>query len=126
MLFVKTRLEKSSVHGIGLFADQTIAKGSMIYKTSPDFDVDISDVDFQKLDTFSREQIRHYGYFDKRHDRWHLAFDDIRFCNHADVGNVSADTEATEYQLIAVRDISIGEELLQDYQEFEQLRKELR
>lgn len=97
----------------------------MVYKTSPDFDVDISDVDFQKLDTFSREQIRHYGYVDKRNGRWRLVFDDIRFCNHADVGNISVDTAATEYQLIAVRDIAAGEELLQDYREFEQLRKEL-
>ncbi len=125
MLFVKTHLEKSTAHGIGQFAGQFIAKGSVVYQPSPNFDMDISDADFQKLDMFSMEHIRHYGYFDKRTGRWHLAFDDIRFCNHADVGNISADTEATEYKLIAVKDIVVGEELLQNYREFEQLRKDL-
>ncbi|TAK04710.1 SET domain-containing protein-lysine N-methyltransferase [Patescibacteria group bacterium] len=120
MLFVKTRLEKSPVHGIGLFADQRVAKGSLVYKMSSNLDVDISDADFQKLDVFSQKQIRHYGYFND--GTWHLAFDDIRFCNHADVGNITVDAGAPEYRLVAVRDIEAGEELLQDYGEFEQGR----
>ncbi len=125
MLLIKTRLNKSSVHDIGLFADQFIVKGSVVYKPSPNFDLDITDADYQKLDIYNKKQIKHYGYFNKRNNKWHLAFDDIRFCNHADVGNISVDNKSAEYQLIAVRDILAGEELLQNYQEFEQLREEI-
>lgn len=63
---------------------------------------------------------------DPKNNKWHLAFDDIRFCNHSKNGNVTISKNDTKYQLIAKRNINQGEEITQDYKEFEKLRKELK
>ncbi len=38
MLLVKTHLGKSKINGIGLFADEFISKGKVIWKFTPGFD----------------------------------------------------------------------------------------
>ena len=88
-------------------------------------DLTISQEDFDTLDIFSQQHIKHYGYFDTRSEQWHLAFDDIRFCNHSKDSNITQKESNSEYVLVAKRDIKKGEELLQDYSEFEELREEL-
>jgi hypothetical protein len=42
MLFVKTMLGPSPIHGIGLFADQCIPQGIRIWECTPGFDVKLS------------------------------------------------------------------------------------
>jgi len=49
MLLVKTKIKESKIHGIGLFADQFIPKGTEIWKFTSGFD--------QK---FTREQILNF------------------------------------------------------------------
>ena len=39
MLFVKTRLGESLLHGIGLFADEFIARHTVLWKFTPGFDL---------------------------------------------------------------------------------------
>lgn len=39
MLFVKTKIAPSNIHGIGLFADQFISKGALVWKFTPGFDL---------------------------------------------------------------------------------------
>ena len=126
MLLVNTYLDASPIHGVGLFASGVIPKGTEIYKPSPRLDILLSNENFQKLDTFSQQQIKHYGYFDTQSNKWHLAFDDIRFCNHSKDSNITQDPNTDTYTLIAKRDIKAGEELTQDYSEFENLRDELK
>jgi SET domain-containing protein len=46
MVLVKTKVKESPIHGLGLFADQFIPKGTEIWRFTPGFD--------QK---FTREQI---------------------------------------------------------------------
>ena len=46
MLLVRTKVKESRIHGIGLFADQAIKKGTEVWRYTPGFD--------QK---FTREQI---------------------------------------------------------------------
>lgn len=38
MLLIKTKLELSKIHGVGLFADEFIAKGTKIWEYRPNFD----------------------------------------------------------------------------------------
>ena len=126
MLLVKTHLNKSKIHGIGLYADQFIPKGKAIYRCSPGLDINLSKNLFNKLDRCSKKQIKHYGHMSLKKNKWHLAFDDIRFCNHSKNGNITVDGNNRNYQLIAKRNINRGEEITQNYEEFENLRKELR
>ncbi len=49
MMYVKTKICSSKIHGLGLFADELIPKGTIIWKFSPGFDL-----------KFSKEQIRKF------------------------------------------------------------------
>ena len=41
MLLVKTKIGPSKIAGIGLFADEFIAKGTPVWKFEPGFDLEI-------------------------------------------------------------------------------------
>lgn len=127
MLLVATYVGPSSVHGMGLFACQDIKQGTLVYKPSPLLDVCLSEVELTKLSAAEQSTVRHYGFRNKSDGLWYLAFDDIRFCNHStrnsNIGSTMIDGMVG---VAAQRNIAAGEELLQNYQEFEELRSELR
>ncbi len=119
MFHIKYKLNQSSIHGIGIFADQNIKKGEKIYTSNLILDLFLTPTQFDDLTEVEKWPIAHYGYQDKTSNLWHLAHDDIRFCNHSLNGNITISGEI----LIGKHDITKGEELLQDYCEFEELRK---
>ncbi|HEY0908542.1 MAG TPA: SET domain-containing protein [Candidatus Paceibacterota bacterium] len=121
MLLIKATPKASAIHGIGLFADQDIAKGARIWKFSPGLDTEISPTDFEKLDQREKDFILFYGFNSRKTGNYHISFDNVRFINHAKDGNVSTDTsfEDVEYPLVANRDIKQGEEITQNYFEFD-------
>lgn len=118
MFLVKTYLAESKIHGIGLFAYEDIAKGTKIYQPSPDLDLSLSLDQYNKLDRNDQKVIKHYGYLSKHDNKYYLAYDNIRFCNHSKKPNVAL--RGDEY--FVARNIRKGEELLCDYSEFEELR----
>ncbi|MCF7834698.1 SET domain-containing protein [Candidatus Gracilibacteria bacterium] len=121
MFHIKIKLDKSNIHNIGLFADQDISKGQIIYTINPTLNLSLTEKEFSELDENEKETIKHYGYFDKENMKRHLSFDDIRFCNHSIDSNITL----IDNKIIAKKNISKGNELTQDYSEFEDLRKEL-
>jgi len=118
MMHVKTEVRSSQVHGQGLFAKEDIAQGQLIYTQDTKHSLAIDDRALSLLPKGEQEKVKHYGYKDKHTGKWHLAHDDIRFCNHSANANITA----TQEGIIAKKNISVGEELLQDYSEFENLR----
>ncbi len=127
MIKVKTILKESLIHpdGIGLFAMEPIKKGEVvIVPSTPGLDVELEKEEFDKLPKQEQEVILHYGFRNKFNNKFHLNFDNARFINHSKSGNLKLD-EATK-SLFAIRDINIGEELTQDYSEFEELREDLK
>lgn len=122
MLLVKTKIGKSGIHGIGLFADQFIPKGSIVWKFQPGFDLKISENCLDKLSEFSREQFLNYAYLNKKTGNYVLCFDDARFYNHSKNPNCVSyypDLEDEEGIDIAVIDINKGDEITCDYEEFD-------
>jgi len=117
MFHVKIKLKESPIHRIGLFTDQTIFKGEKIYTANPKLDLVLSQEEFTKLPEDERKTIKHYGYLDKNDKKWHLSFEDIRFCNNNIKGNLTLKGNST----VAKRDIKKGEELTQNYEEIEEL-----
>ncbi len=109
----------SEIHGLGLFADENISKKEVVYSINSYLDLILSQKKYDKLYDNEKRTIKHYGYFDKENSCWHLSFDDIRFCNHDANGNLALCGNA----LITKKDIKKGAEILQDYNEFETLRK---
>jgi uncharacterized protein len=118
MFHVKIKLSPSKIHGIGLFAEENIPKGKIVYSINKDLDLFLSNNEFQRLSEDEKRTIKHYGYFDKQLKKWHLCFDDIRFCNHDANGNIGLKND----KLVAKTSIKEGEELTQNYCEFENLR----
>lgn len=65
MLLVKTTIDQSSIHGIGLFAAEFIKKGTPTWKFTPGLDLELKREDLATLSESSREQILNYCYIDK-------------------------------------------------------------
>jgi uncharacterized protein len=112
MLLVKTFLGLSNRHGIGLFAAQFIPKDTVTWEFSYDFDTAHSETQITLMSPPAREQFLKYAYFDKELEKYILCFDDQRFINHC---SVSPNILSTPRRDIAGRDINEGEELLCDY-----------
>ena len=122
MLLIKVKPGISSIHGLGLFADQFIAKGTRVWQFSPILDREIPVQDFVKLSKLEQEYLLFYGFLSKKSGNYHLSFDNVKFINHAMPGNIISDLSAIneiEYPLIASSDIQPGEELTQNYKDFE-------
>ena len=121
MIHVDYKLEKSEKHGVGLFADQDIKKGQLIYTASPLLDLNITQEQFDALHEREKKEILWWGFFDEPGQRWHVDFDVSKFINHApaDEATVTQDENHEEAYLVATQDIQKGQELTQNYLEFE-------
>ncbi|MBP6858130.1 MAG: SET domain-containing protein [Candidatus Pacebacteria bacterium] len=116
MIHIKYKIKSSLVHGVGLFSDQEVKKGELVYTPSPLLDTDITEQQFEGLSSSEQKEVMYYGYFNLKTQKYHVAFDAIRILNHADVGiaNVSQDENMV---MRSLRNIKVGEELFQDYRE---------
>ncbi len=109
-------IKPSTIHGIGLFANQNIKSGDLIYTPNSLLDVDIANEQFEKLSGSEKREVKYYGYFNKKTQKWHVAFDAIRILNHGE-NNFANVTQNEDMVMTAKRDIKKGKELLQDYKE---------
>lgn len=119
MIHIKYKLDTSPFHGIGLFAAEDIPKGKVIYTPSPLLDVNLTQEQFDSLDEKEREEVQWWGFFDEPSQKWHVDFDVSHFINHSYDATVTQDPAHADAFLVAVRDIKSGEELTQNYLEFE-------
>lgn len=124
MLLVKTKLGFSKLHGIGLFADQFISKGTPIWKFKRGFDLKYTEEELNQLAKPARDQFLHYSYSYREagQEQYVLCADDYRFLNHFKNPNtVNIEAEGEEEGIdIAKIDISSGEELTCDCREFDE------
>jgi len=118
MILVKTILKKSKTHGVGLYADEFIPKGTVTWKYVPWFDISYSDNDLKKMSKHARNQVIWYGYFDKKSKKHILCSDDQRFINHSH-NPKKINIQSTPSKDVAKKNIKIGEELLCDYNKFD-------
>jgi len=116
MIHISYKIKVSKTHGIGLFADQDIKAGDLIYTPSPLLDVNINKKQFESLTPEEKKEVMYYGFYNKKTDKWHVAFDAIRILNHGE-GEASNVTQDEDMVMTSKRNISKGEELLQDYAE---------
>src|SRR3989344_7740534 len=121
MLLVKTKIGLSKIHGIGLFADEFIPKGTVIWKYVPGFDLKFTKKEVDRLPEIAKDFIHFYDY-ESDTGNCVLCVDNARFTNHSKNPNM-VDNEAIgviventdgEGASIAFRDINPGEELTYD------------
>ena len=115
MLKVKTKLQMSHIHGIGLFADQFIPKGTTTWEYDPRFDISYTQEKLDNLPSWTKEQFLKYSYFDKKQNKYVMCIDDQRFINHSIDPNILSTPDSDK----AGRDIKIGEELVCNYDHYE-------
>src|SRR5437667_8074505 len=97
MLLVPVRIDRSPIHGLGIFAVARIAQGTQVWQFTPGFDLDIDPKDLEQQPKKFQEKMLHYGYVDPRLGRFILCCDDYRFLNHSATPNIRIDTTADRY-----------------------------
>ena len=113
MLLVKTYLDKSPIHGIGVFAGEDIRKGRKIWVFAEGYDRFYSPKQFAKLPKQARAFLNSYGY---RVDGEVLfTVDNDRHINHSEEPN----TYLRDGYVLARVDIKKGTEITNDYREFD-------
>lgn len=117
---VKTKVLPSKIHGLGLFADEFIAKGTVIWQYH-ELDRKFTEAELAQLPNIARELIDNYCYHSDVDGTYVLCFDDARFINHSP--NANTETRALPDQPegleVAKRDIQPGEEIVCDCREFD-------
>lgn len=112
MLVVNTILRPSGIHGIGVFADEYIRRGTTVWKYFKGFDYYLSNTFVSSLPLLARGVITRFC--DHNSMGWLVVPDNARFFNHSGRANT---IELPNHQglLIASRDIAVGEEITEDY-----------
>ena len=57
MIHIKYKLDKSKHHGIGLFADEDLKQGQLVYTASPLLDVNLTQEQFDSLSDREKEEL---------------------------------------------------------------------
>ncbi len=115
MLKVKTRIDKSSHHGIGLFADEFIPSGTITWSYDPGFDPTYTHEEIDSMPLLNKNRFMDFSYIDYKQNKYVLCSDDQRFINHSDNPNIESTPDADR----AIKDIQIGEEMTCDYEKYE-------
>ena len=119
MIYIKYRLDKSKFHGIGLFTDEDLKKGQLVYTASPLLDVNITREQIDQLDEKEKREIEYWGFWDEPNNLWHVDFDVSKFINHSYEPTLTQDQNHQDAYLITTKNLKAGEELTQNYLEFE-------
>lgn len=119
MLHIKYKVDKSYKHGLGLIALQNIKIGDVIYTASPLLDLNLPYKEFDKLNDREKDEVKYWGFKIESEKIWHVDFDMSKFINHSFDANTTQDFTHEEDYLVAIKDIKFGEELTQNYLEFE-------
>jgi len=113
MLLVKTYLSKSRIHGLGVFAGQSIRKDAKIWRFVYGFDRYYTRKRLAKLPKAARDFVKLHGYQWKNEILLSMDYD--TFMNHSE----SPNTYYRNGFVLARSNIRKGEEITNDYRAFE-------
>jgi len=127
-MLVKTKIGSSKIHGIGLFADQFIKKGTVIWKFTPDFDLKFTKKQINKFPKQVREYIDKYAWLSKKSGKYCFSSDNGKYFNNSDNPNSLSEYYPDEDEVItkAIKDIKKGEKITDDYRTFDKDLRGLR
>jgi len=121
MLLVKTKITESKIHGIGLFADEFIPKSTEIWKFTPGFDMKFTREQILAFPDLLQIYIYKYSWRSKKTKLYCFSSDNGKYFNHSTTPNVHSEHREGEDEVVtvAIKDIQIGEEILDNYSSFE-------
>ena len=114
----KVAFGKSDVHGMGVFALEPIRRGTKVWTVDPSMKF----ADSAQLCALPADELRfalHGGYLHFPSQRFVYYNDGMEYLNHGEAGAANIGirewTPLMEDNCTALRDIEVGEELLEDY-----------
>lgn len=115
MLVVNTTVAPSTIHGIGLYSTEFIPSGSVVWQWHNLVDREVSSEAVNAMPIACQEFFKRYGWV--KNGRYILCIDNEKFINHSDEPNCVFTHDGT--MAVARKDIHVGEEITQDYRQFD-------
>lgn len=118
---VKTKIKESKIHGIGLFADQFISKGTVVWKFTGGFDLKFTKEQILSFPDLLQIYLYKYSWKSKKSKLYCFSSDNGKYFNHSKNSNVLSQYYDGEEEVVttAIRDIEEGEEITDNYSTFE-------
>ena len=113
MMLIDTYLDKSKIHGVGVFSKENIKKGKRIKEVRPEFEIEFNKENLPKMPLSLAKFIDTHAY--ERclgSDTLVMGIDNEKYLNHSDNPSVNDDG-------IALKNINIGDEITIDYKDFD-------
>jgi len=115
MIIVPTYLNKSEIHGFGVFAKGFIPRGAKVWEFNPTFDITFTEQQFEALPPATRAEIEIHLYQPEPGGLLYYESTMGKYMNHSREANVDFSEIGVGW---ATRDIQAGEELTCDYRHF--------
>jgi hypothetical protein len=116
VLLVRTSIRQSPIHGLGLFAEEFIPAGTILWRFEPMLDRKIHESDLAGLPDHLVDFIDVYSEYFPELGVLVLSGDNDRYTNHSDDPNTEVILpNGPEARVRARRDIAEGEEITCDY-----------
>ena len=115
-MLIRTILQETEDRGIGLFTDEKIYKGQIIYRDDERFDRVFTFQEVREMPFCLRNHVETYASYSKLTDTFYLCCDNAKYWNHSDIPNTSYSYKSRS--VVALTDVPEGTELTADYREF--------
>ncbi len=115
MLLIETEIKPSPIAGYGLFAKNDILKGTAVWVFNKATDIKITHSEFEDLNYVGRLYYMNFCYYNN--GCYILCGDNAKYTNHS----VKPNLVIKDNSMIADRDILAGEELTEDYFNYDEL-----
>lgn len=122
MILFETLLAHSPINGIGMFTTQFIPNGAIVWEFNENFDRKFSQEVKESLPKHIQNYIERHGFKD-RSGWWIIDGGHDQFVNHSKTPNLIEEQtdDVFSKKLIACRDILAGEELTENYMEWDEM-----
>jgi SET domain-containing protein len=115
MLMIKNKLAPSPIHGLGVFSEEFVPAGGIVWQWHEGIDQKISPAVVEALPSVCQDIFKRYGWVEN--GEYIICIDNEKYINHSDNPNCIFTEDGNT--AIAARDIHIGDEITQDYKTFD-------
>ena len=113
MLYIDTYLDKSEIHGVGVFSKENVNKGEQIKEERPEFEIEFNKDKLPSMPLALAKLIDTHAYERKIGSGiLVLGIDNEKYLNHSNDPSVNDEG-------IALKNIKIGDEITIDYRDFD-------